>query len=151
MKTKNRLLKIALIFFLSTLSSCVTTTFTNYPGDTPSDQQAAILSGLGIKSILKQDGTWTSVYGRSDRWISRFQLLPGTYVIEYSWGGQGVKYPTRIDTVELKAGHTYRAKNKACFFLDKLWGSCWGRGDHTGTVWIEDRATGQVVAGEKWD
>lgn len=87
-----------------------------------------------------------------------FRLHPGRYEITYRTDVRpDRKYVTRTDIVELQAGHVYRAKQQyECFGLGALLGfGCKGHWTATpllaeSTVWIEDKTTGEIVAGEKW-
>lgn len=77
---------------------------------------------------------------RIENWSS-FRLMPGRYVIAYSHYAHR-RLIARADAVDLKPGHIYRVDLNLCLL------PCWGHSHHT--IWIEDRTTGEVVAGEKW-
>jgi hypothetical protein len=78
-----------------------------------------------------------------------FRLVPGRYLITYSY----FKGAARSDVVELKAGHVYRVEQTLCNNpLYWPFPGCWGmkRIRLGATIWIEDRTTGEVLAGERW-
>jgi len=52
------------------------------------------------------------------------------------------------DVLEVKPGHTYYVMTEACY--TNLFGVCRQHRPYTQTIWIEDEATGEVLAGDKW-
>jgi len=153
----DHLSKIVAVFVLILLSSCVSA-FTNYESLTLSDQQVAVIKenwGCSpcVARILSEDGkTW--VYDkRRDGGTAGFKLTPGIYIIEYSCESYKIEQVFRTDRVELKAGHTYRVKCKACYTPHALVALIFGgvcRGpDYRIVLWIEDETTREVVAGDR--
>jgi hypothetical protein len=158
---RGRLLLTALFLLPALLPGCTVSgppprgTFTNAEGITASDQQVAILETIGIgehacvfciEGISREDGSL--IYTKGALPIERFKLVPGTYIVDYFYKSSRLRRPerstARTDAVELKAGHTYTVKAQPC-----LWAECPRDGKHV-TVWIEDAATADVVAGVRW-
>ena len=78
------------------------------------------------------------------------RLEPGAYTIVYS----GVNYKTapvtHTDTVDLIAGHVYRPKTVACYFILQYFSECsFNMKSYTTYLWLEDNTTGAIVAGSK--
>jgi hypothetical protein len=156
----NHLLKLVLVCFVSSLlSSCAAYSprfFSNYESGTLSNQQVAIVwvyySAVdGIDQILKVIDTdvYEIVCRPSDQrscWPP-FKLVPGTYKISY-YLHRARRTISQTDTIKLEPGHSYKIMDTFCYFF--LFESCMGR-PYQGTLWIEDDATGEVVAGERWD
>jgi hypothetical protein len=129
-------------------------TFKAYPGPERADQELAILENrwgcpfcvdriLGELDRAQIDRPL--VYSRPrDGEVASFKLVPGTYLIEYSFATPQISRVSRWDIVVMKAGHTYRVEQQSCFY------SCPGGGGPRRILWIEDRITGEVVAGYKW-
>jgi hypothetical protein len=155
MRRPNHVLILPAIFFPLALASCAVPTFTNYRGLTLSDQQVATLGhGWGCAFCIEQiSATDVQLLFDIKRDGSRdsFKLTPGDYLIRIAYQGPKIPRVFYESTVKLKASHVYRVKSETCFAFDVLaGGACHGRHAYTGTVWIEDTATGEVVVGEKW-
>jgi hypothetical protein len=118
-----------------------------------SDPQVAILD-VKLPSVVVT-GIWTDdprtvVYEMAPaHWpFKRFLLMPGRYVIGYDDSHT-------LGPVELKAGHVYQTDAAISCTEDEHAEigatplMCRGRGSAFTQHWIEDRTTGEVVAGEK--
>lgn len=168
--------KIMMAFVVILLGGCyygklLLPVFTNYQGAAVSDQQIAILThGLPcssstpgfkrwlpcVKKITRENQALVYDVNEQKEAAYTFKLVPGTYVIAYSYQSACCphRFPTvsHVDTVGLKAGHTYQVAGRECFGgIDSLLSSICRQRERNPSirVWIEDRTTGQVVAGEQ--
>jgi hypothetical protein len=147
---------IAPYSLLFTLVGCATLrTFTNYDSSKLSDEHVAILENKGCLFCVKQisrvdDGTL--VYdANKDGAASPIKLTSGTYSVQISEQWPKISMVTRQGTAELKAGHVYRVRQESCYIPGYVLGLCHVGHSYTGTLWIEDVATGNVLVGEKWE
>jgi len=141
------------------IASCAVSTSTSYSGSASSDEQVATISkdwgcSLCVDQILAADGQLLYDVRRDGR-KDPFKLNPGIYLIRIAFQAPKIPRVSFQGTVDLKASHVYRVQNETCFAWGVLTGAlfggtCRGRHGYTGTVWIEDAATGEVVVGEKW-
>ncbi len=116
-----------------------------YEGTTLANDQVAVLdwgcsscSGGSVKEVDRRKVEEVT------RWDTRVAVLPGKHTLRYDgwYGGSVMLGPasrtiTQTDVVELKAGHVYlvKATRKGQWSHPSLY------------LWIEDAATGEVVAG----
>ena len=132
--------------------ACALPTFTDTRGP---ERPAAALNATcwfcstWVTSVMDAgDGSivWQLGKGRATR---RLWLRPGKYLISYyAWDTPHRFTEVRNDAVELEGGREYTVRAKFCnAFMFK--GICRGH-RNTGTVWIEEKGTGKVVAGERW-
>lgn len=151
-----RMSGLAAACFIIFLAGCARPPFTNYEGLTYSDQQVAILKPefgtYGSVRRIWREGDTPPIYDYELSQVSprEFKLTPGQYTITYVAYAYNIPHVVRRDTVELKAGHTYRVIEDHCY-LTSVGGTCMRHKPYTQTIWIEDKATGEVLAGEKWD
>ena len=95
------------------------------------------VSCSSIRKVNSNSDETTIFEGDRRDYADHFRLTPGRYVIAYSvWYGHAAKV-SRADTVDLVAGHVYRVRSKKTFFTRKV------------TMWIEDRETREVLAGNR--
>lgn len=141
------------------LTGCATLRiFTNYDSSTLSDDQVAILETKGCLFCVKQisradDGTlvYDAKKDGAAGPVNPFKLTPGSYSVQISYQWPKILTVTRQGTAELKAGHVYRVRQESCYIPGYLLGLCRGGKSYTGTLWLEDVATGNVLVGEKWE
>jgi hypothetical protein len=133
------------------------TPFTNYQGVTLSDQEVATVKEslycrYCVQTIRKEDDTPVFVLDPNKYSPPEFKLTPGRYRIYYFTRNYNISPVYRDDTVELKAGHSYKVITDWCYVPSVIFspGVCWRHKPYTNTIWIEDEATGEVLAGEKW-
>jgi hypothetical protein len=127
-------------------------TFSDVHGGARPPEEVAILQGefgANVSRIVRLPDQAIVYAKERDGVTGRFMLTPGTYEIDYYIQPHEIRWVNYADVVQLKAGHLYRVRAKACYALD-FWGACRGRRSYTATVWIEDDTAGQVVAGQKW-
>ena len=117
------------------------------------DQQVAILNdrwgcGFCVVGIWSDKGQRLVYHVGRDGMAESFKLPPGTYIVEYTDMPYKIARVWRKDSVNLKAGHIYKAQRLTCYNFPS-YPACQGRG-YTATLWIEDETTGDIIAGEKW-
>ena len=138
------------------IAGCVTReTFVQYEPLELSKTEAVLLRGW-VKKLYDDEGnllyepTITSEFWVVEKRSSTFWLLPGEYVITTS---TTIYMPSETRyhrwSVMLEAGHEYVIKSLYCrTWVDLVFTECPYR--PTQTIWLEDAATGEVLAGLKW-
>ena len=117
-----------------------------YEGATLADEQVALFDW----ACSSCDGSIQEIDGKKVAevrgWDSRVAVLPGKHTLRYSawYGGSvmlgpSIRTATRVDVVEVKAGHTYLVKStrKGPWTNPSLY------------LWIEDATTEEPIAGLK--
>ncbi len=155
-----KMLRLAATCLLIFLSGCAhyQTPFTNYQGLTLSDQEVATVKEsfwcrYCLQKIRKEDDTPIFELDPNKFSPPEFKLTPGRYRIYYVARHYNIPTVYRNDTLEFKAGHTYQVMSDWCYatsVITSFGGVCLRHKFYTQTVWIEDEATGEVLAGEKW-
>ncbi|MGE0117475.1 MAG: hypothetical protein AB7S71_04695 [Dongiaceae bacterium] len=117
---------------------------TAYQGPDLGDQQLAVVENRGdcpfcIVSIEREGYLYFDA--SRDGLRKSVKLAPGAYEVTYEYRSYKTQAVRRSDTIELKAGHIYDVKRDVCYMF------CFDMPSYTTYLWIEDSATGQVVAG----
>ena len=73
--------------------------------------------------------------------ISAIRLSPGLYRITIGYSSFDLGVVKHRSKVQLQAGHSYTIEREACFML------CFRMDGYTHDIWMEDRSTGEIVAG----
>jgi len=91
----------------------------------------------------KLPGVIKSIDGNSvGTGYKKAKLLPGRHVIEYAYyPAEFGEHPRGMIEIDLKAGHLYEFGLKLCFWCQP----------RKYAVWVDDKATGEVVWGKHQD
>ena len=130
---------------------------TNYK-DTLSDQQVAtVIESFScrycVEEILSEDNSLVFEFDPNRATSPVFKLTPGRYTVRYTAKNYNILRVYRVAKLEFKAGHTYNVMTDWCYatsVITSAGGVCLRHKPYTQTIWIEDGATGEVLAGEKW-
>lgn len=138
-----------IVLCLALISGCHPRVYKGYEGPAIADKELAIIKTNHNLHLIEQDSR--VIYNKDiDGTADEIRLNPGEYKISSSrkiWETDRLAtregFIKRTDLVDLKGGHVYEVIfEDHYFFLAK---------EHQYFLWIEDRTTGEVVAGEKED
>lgn len=114
-----------------------------------------------IRNIVRKSDE-KSIYKSGDREEGdhvRIKIMPGHYYISASFRSyKSARADFQHEEVQLKKGRKYLVDWSICYTPCDVLGYGPGPGDYKGagmgypaTIWLEDKRTGDVVAGNRWD